>query len=264
MPSITNSGWVIMATRKLGKKEAKRDPRNFRLSNILDRKKLSTLPTTFDCDKNLNGKIPAGLFGNDKWGDCVIVSRANQTLRFEYFEQKKVVPISDNEVLMEYWSEQGGNSLTKPDDGLVILDSLNEWRKKGWLAANKNYDIHAFAEIDRTNEEEVKTGIYHLNGAYIGLQLPASAQCQFKWYQTWTVAKKKNEPGSWGGHAVYVCGYYPKGLVCITWGRKQKMTWEFFHKYCDEAYCVVDNKDVFIANSPVDVTVLEGYLNGLK
>ena len=261
------SGVFFMGIGKLGKKEAKRDPRNFKLSNILNKKKLSTLPASFDCDKNLKGKIPAGLFGNDKWGDCVMCSRANMTLRFECFEQKKVIPITDNEVLMEYWAEQGGTSLTKPDDGLVVLDSLNEWRTKGWTAGNKNYDIYAFAEVDRANHEEVKTGIYHLNGVCAGFMLPVSAQGQFRWYMRWDVDACKclgdTAVGSLGGHAVYICGYDSRGPVCITWGRKQKMTWAFFDKYCDEAFCIVDNKDKFMADSPVDVEALDKYLHAI-
>jgi len=257
-----------MATRRLGKKEAKRDHRNFKLASILNKKRLSPLPSSFDCDKNLKSKIPAGLFGNDKWGNCVVVSRANMTLRFECFEQKKVIPISDEEVLMEYWSEQGGNSLSKPDDGLVVLDSLNEWRQKGWIAGNKNYDIYAFAEINRKNYEEVKHGIYHLNGAYIGLLLPVSAQGQFTLHMKWDITTCKclgdPTPGSLGGHAVYLCGWNSTGPVCITWGRKQQMTWRFFDACCDEAFCIVDNKDKFLVNSPVDITVLEGYLNALE
>jgi hypothetical protein len=48
---------------------------------------------------------------------------------------------------------------------------------------------------------------------------------------------------SWGGHYIFVPGYTPLGPVCITWGRKQQMTWKFFDKYCDEAYAIIDAVD---------------------
>ena len=246
---------------KLGKQPAKIDPRTFKLASILT-KKAVILPTSFDCDKNLKAKIPLKMFGNDKWGDCVIVGRANQTLRFEYFEQKVVLPITDDEVLNEYWVEQG-NLNTHPDNGLVLLDALNSWRKKGWTTSGKQYNIYAFAEIDSANHNEVMTGAYQLNGAYIGLNLPTSAQSQFKYHLRWDICKKNNTPGSWGGHCVYIVGWDAKGPICITWARKQHMTWAFWDKYCDEAYCVVDNKDNFLVNSPVDVNVLDGYLKAL-
>jgi len=251
-----------MTRFQLGKRPAKRDARNFKLASIL--KKKLALPVSYDCDTNLGVKIKPQKFANDSWGDCVVASRAHQTLRFEYFEQKEVLPITDDEVLAEYWLEQG-DITTKNDEGLVVLDSLNSWRKQGWKVHGEVYDIYAFAEIDRTNHEEVKTGIRHLNGACVGLLLPTSAQCQFTWYLRWNVSKWcDSEPGSLGGHCVYLVGYDSKGPICLTWGRKQKMSWAFFDKFCDEAYCIVDNRDNFVEDSPVDVEVLDGYLQSLK
>src|SRR5260370_30532458 len=46
-------------------------------------------------------------------------------------------------------------------------------------------------------------------------------------------------------HYVYISGYTPAGPVCVTWGRKQQMTWAWVNKYCDEAYAIVDAKDTF-------------------
>ena len=57
-------------------------------------------------------------------------------------------------------------------------------------------------------------------------------------------------------------GYNAKGPVCVTWGRKQQMTWAFFDKYCDEAYAIVDDKDS--AKSKLDVQKLLDALNSLK
>src|SRR3546814_8002044 len=41
--------------------------------------------------------------------------------------------ISEHDVLREYFNESGG-----VDSGLVVLDSLKEWRSKGWLAAKRS------------------------------------------------------------------------------------------------------------------------------
>jgi hypothetical protein len=62
---------------------------------------------------------------------------------------------------------------------------------------------------------------------------------------------------------VYVCGYTKNGPVCVTWGQKQPMTWKFFTTCCDEAYAIVDNRDSFVANSPVNVKKLKEYLDQL-
>lgn len=37
-----------------------------------------------------------------------MAGRAHQTLWFEYLEQRKILPISDNDVTKEYFAESGG------------------------------------------------------------------------------------------------------------------------------------------------------------
>ena len=68
--------------------------------------------------------------------------------------------------------------------------------------------------------------------------------------------------GSWGGHYVYVPGYTPPGPVCVTWGRKQQMTWAWFAKYCDEAYAVFDAKNRF-RKPAVDEARITSFLRSL-
>jgi hypothetical protein len=266
-----------MPNIKLGKLPAKTDERTFKFKTLLRSELLPTLPDEYDIDHGLNASIPGQMFGNDQWGDCVIAGRANWTLRAEYFEQKKILPITTQEVLDEYWAEEGyvpGKKRcaicrwlfgdipqpTPPDEGLVMLDSLKTWRKQGWKTSGNVYYIHAFAAIDKHAHEELKYSVFLLSGGYIGFLVPSSAMAQFDAEQTWTVF-----PGSRieGGHAVHIVGYNSVGPVCMTWGRKQQMTWEFYDEYVDEAYAIVDNTDVFVENSPVDAEKLEEYLNSL-
>jgi hypothetical protein len=245
---------------KLGKAPAKKDKRNFKMATLW--KALPTIPKEWDFDvANAAKSIPTPMFGNDVHGDCVIAGRAHQTLRFELIEQKKVLPITEKDVLREYWKQEGG---TGPDfdKGLIVLDSINLWRSKGWKANNRKYTIHAFAQIDQMDEEEVRAAIYLLTGAGCGLQLPDSASAQLTAGKPWDVTKGKDSaPGSWGGHYVYLSGYTAQGPVCITWGRKQQMTWKFLKKYCDELYALVDNRNWFVKKSPIDAEKLERYLS---
>jgi hypothetical protein len=259
---------------KLGKLPARVDSRTLKLNMFLNVPALPPLPESFDMDNHLNVNIPLNMLGNDKWGDCVIVGRANWTLRAEAFEQQKVLNITTQECLDEYWKEEGWSAPKKkkciiqwgmtptnpPDNGLNMLDSLKEWRKDGWTTSENTYTIHAFAAINIKNHEELCYATYLLNGGYIGFQVPSSAITQFNFGQTWTVV-----PGSSieGGHCVYIVGFNQTGPVCVTWAKKQQMTWEFFDKYCDEAYAIVDTMDAFMENSPVDVNKLEEYLTAV-
>ncbi|MCM3879950.1 MAG: hypothetical protein ND807_07575 [Vicinamibacterales bacterium] len=218
---------------KLGKAKARRDSRNLKLKAIL--RVPVEVPKEYDFDTSHAG-VPTPVFANDRFGDCVIAGRAHQTLRFELLEQKKIIRITDTDVVQEYFRETGG-----ADDGLVVLDSLKRWRKQGWKAAGDKYFITAFAEIDRKSASEVKRTVFTDLGAGLGLSLPLTAQREFAAGKAWNKTTGSGSTrNSWGGHYVYVCGYTTLGPMCVTWGRKQQMSWAFFKKYCDEAYAVID------------------------
>ena len=241
---------------KLGKAPAKPDPRNFKFAALLKKVPPAT-PPHYDFDV-LHPGIPTPMFANDVRGDCVIAARAHLTLRFEHIEQGSILMISDNDVVKEYFKESGG-----ADEGLNMLDSLNAWRQTGWRAARRKYNINAFAQITPSHHAEVKAAIYLLTSAYVGLALPKSAQAQIQTGQPWAVANGPSAaPNSWGGHCVMMPGYNATGPVCVTWGRKQQMSWAFFDKYCDEAYAIVDDKDS--AKSKLDVTKLLAALRSLQ
>jgi hypothetical protein len=224
---------------KLGKAPAKKDKRNLKFRAVL--RAGPPLPRIYDFDTKHPG-IPTPMFANDVKGDCVIAGRAHQTLRFENIEQGSVLMISDQDVLAEYFKETGG-----PDVGLVVLDSLKLWREKGWKVGRRNYKIMAFAEVNFANHNQVRTAIFSDVGVGIGIALPNDAKAQIHTGQIWDVTKGPGStPGGWGGHYVYVPGYTPVGPVCVTWGKKQQMTWAWFDKYCDEAYAIFDAKNKFM------------------
>lgn len=240
---------------KLGKAAARKDDRNLKFAAVL--KALPALPPSYDFDLQHPG-IPTPMFANDDYGDCVIAGRAHQTLRFEDIEQGSVLMITDKDVLREYLKETGGI-----DSGLVVLDSLKLWRKRGWKVGKHTYSIQAFAQVDFANSNEVRRAIFSDVGIGFGLQLPKSAQAQIQAGQPWDVTPGVgNKPGSWGGHYVYVPGYTKAGPVCVTWGRKQQMTWAWLRKYCDEAYAIFDAKNRF-KKTQIDTKAIGAFLKAL-
>ena len=223
---------------KLGKAPAKKDPRNLKMATLF-KMAMPKPPADFDYDVAHKAPIPMPMFLNDTLGDCVIAGRGHQTLRFEWIEQHKIIPISDPEVKREYFRETGGE-----DSGLVVLDSLSEWRKKGWKVGKHTYRIRAYAEIDFEMHDEFMQSVYADVGVGIGVQLPNAAKAQTG--HVWDVTTGPDAvPGTWGGHYVYIVGYNPTGPVCVTWGRKQQMTWAWLDKYCDEAYAIFDANNHF-------------------
>ncbi len=166
-------------------------------------------------------------------------------------------------VRKEYFKEGRGR-----DEGLVVLDSLNHWRK-GWTVNRRKYNIYAFGQIHAADREEVAATIYLLGGAQFGLDLPLSAEDQFRAGEPWRVVPGyKAKRGSLGGHLVYgkkfeVKGCGGEGVSVITWGKEQLMTWDFLEYYCDEAFAVVDNRNRWLKSSTLDVEKLDGYLRGV-
>ncbi|HZZ27710.1 MAG TPA: hypothetical protein VFE46_06845 [Pirellulales bacterium] len=235
---------------KLGKAPVRRDPRTMKFASLV--KARITIPKEYDFDAQHRG-IPTPMFANDRYGDCVMAGRAHQTLRFELVEQKKIISISDQDVIREYFEETGG-----ADTGLVVLDSLQKWQSAGWLVGAANYKIRGYSELELANHDQVKQAIVLDLGVGLGLSLPLSAQVQFQTGKPWDVVRgPRGAVNSWGGHYVFVPGYTTQGPVCVTWGRKQQMTWAFFDKFCDEAYAIIDAVDTQKIKQNIDVNKLE-------
>lgn len=254
-----------MSELKLGKLPARLDKRTIRLSKIL--KELPPVPTAYDVEIALTGNaLPGRMWRNDTFGDCVIAGRANQTRIFERFEQGKDININDADVLRSYFSETGG-----VDSGLVMLDSLNAWRK-GWTVDRKtvckffgtggtNYNIYAYAAI--TGVDELKKAIYYLRGGYIGFLVPQYALDQFNANKPWEVDVSGDQTIQ-GGHCIQFPAYNNNMLECWTWGKRQPMSIDFYNKWVEEAYAIVDNRNAFTENSPVDVEALNKILEEIS
>jgi len=216
---------------KLGKNAVRRDARTFLTRNLQKDKKI-VLPKEYLFDRVHPG-IPLPMLDNDQYGNCVIAARGHFTLRCELIEQKTIIPLTSADVDKEYFHETGG-----VDSGLVMLDSLNQWRKDGWMVEDSQYKIKAYSAVIPSDNYAVKSTIYTDTGLYVGLGLPTTAADEINEGKPW--GKISAAPYSWGGHCVDIVGYDSKYLTCVTWGRLQRMTWPFFRRYCSEAYTVID------------------------
>jgi hypothetical protein len=175
-----------------------------------------------------------GMMMNDTLGCCTIAGVGHAIQVFTANSAAEVtVPDSTIETCYEQWDGYvPGNP--KTDNGGVELDVLNDWKKNGF-AGNA---LTAFADPKVSNLAEVRQAIALFGGVYIGLSLPLTAQTQ----DVWDVVPKggaKAQPGSWGGHCVFVPKYDQNGFTCITWGQLKVMTVAFWNKYCDEAHSLL-------------------------
>jgi hypothetical protein len=209
---------------KLGKLPVKQDSRNLKLTRYLIPAELPPIPPSMDWGRQ-GQTWPMML--NDELGCCTWATAGHMVQTWTANAGAEVI-IPDSTIRAGYLKMSPG------DVGCYELDVLNHWRKEG-IGGHK---ITAFVGLDEANVDHIKAAVYLFGGVYIGLSLPLTAQEQVG--KVWQVVKGPgSNPGSWGGHAVNIVGYMPDGLICITWGAEQVMTWKFWKKYTDESYGII-------------------------
>lgn len=227
---------------KLGKLAAKQDDKRLKLG-----KYIATLPPAPSVCDWLSGITSWGMMLNDNLGDCTCagIGHFNQV---GTAATGSVDTPTDQEILDLYCKSCGyvvGDPST--DNGGVEVDVLNYVRKNG-LGGRKV--VVAYADPEPGNTDHIKQSIYRFSGVYIGLQLPVTAQNQDIWDVVGHTTDPDSQPGSWGGHAVFVPYYDEAGLVCITWGAPKRMTWNFWNTYCDEAHTLLSQR--WLDSAPSD------------
>jgi hypothetical protein len=217
---------------KLGKGPARIDPRTLQLAKYIAPTAIAPPPVKEDWAKKV-AQWPMML--NDSLGDCTCACAGHMIEQWTTYTGKTVI-LPDNAVLTAY-EDVGGYNPADPntDNGAVILDVLNYWRKTG-IGGRQ---ILAFAALEPKNHMEFKDSVALFGNCYIGVALPVSAQNQSVWAVPPGGPTGQGAPGSWGGHAIPIVAYDTRGLTVVTWGALKRMTWGFLDTYCDEAYAVL-------------------------
>lgn len=241
---------------RLGKQDHKHDDRTLMLAKFIRTE--TRIPSGYDFDKG-RAAIPVHMWGNDDWGDCVIAGQANQLLRLERIEQRRTIPLGDQDAIDRYKTLSGSQSPgDAQDNGLVVLDALRDWHHSGWMNAGRNYTIDAYGEIMPNDPVQLRMGIYLLHGVHFGFSLPSAAQAMTD-AGVWDYNGETGpewEPGSWGGHLVFSKAYTVKGCKVLTWGREVLATNNFIKKYADEAWSVVDSLDAWKSKQTINIPAL--------
>ncbi len=220
---------------KLGAREQRIDSRTLQLAEYLNIGRLRPAPSSIDWSHPVPN-WPMML--NDKEGDCTIAGAMHLDQLWTANTGKMIVcPDADIEKAYESIGGYDPNHPDTTDNGCVMLDVLNHWRKVG-IGGRK---IAGYTRVIPTHQEMVKQTINLFGGIYLGVKLPLSAQEQSIWSVLPTGPTGSGFPNSWGGHCVPVVAYDPTYLICVTWGALLKMTWSFFRTYVSEAYAVLSN-----------------------
>jgi hypothetical protein len=221
-----------MELMKLGKRPARYDTRTLKLSDYLV--KIRSPPD----EVSWVTEVPSWpMLGNDVLGDCVEAAMGHCLEQWSTYANPPGIVPSDNQVIDLYSAIAGyvpGDPST--DNGTVMLDALNYWRQTGFAG----HKILAFVALNTRNLAELQAAIWLFGNAFIGIQLPVSAQGQSAWLMPdGGIYSTDGVPGSWGGHCVPVVARSPHSITVVTWGQRLKMSDNFYRAYCDEAYAIL-------------------------
>ncbi len=275
----------------LGKRPRRHDARTLKLARYLT----SALPPAPSSVDYTRGVTDWGMMLNDQLGDCIIADGPGHATQVWTLNATGTMVTPPDSLILDTYEKWCGYNPADPttDQGGVELNVLNDWRQQGFAGQT----LDAYAAIDAgvrdtgngsgdanshsLSPKSIAQAIWLFGGAYIGVELPITAQDQ----DIWDVPANpgpNDEPGSWGGHAVYLVAYDFRDsgsspsdlglrtsdpghsfLTCITWGQLKKMTWAWFEKYCTEAYALVSKdwiKATGLSPSGFDAATLEADL----
>ena len=129
---------------KLGKLAKRHDPRTLKLSNYVSKAGI-VIPTQPLTEDWMSKVQEWGMMVNDQVGDCAVAGPGHIILRDTTYQGAPFRP-SDAQIIKAYSDISGYNPSTGDNDnGCVILDVLNYWRKIGI----GGHQIKAFVEVDR-------------------------------------------------------------------------------------------------------------------
>lgn len=175
------------------------------------------------------------MYLNDRLGDCTCATVGHIIQLLSTYGQGNTETITDGQVLEAYEAVSGYDPETGAnDDGAVVQDVLNYWRKTG-VGGHK---ILAFAEVDIHDPQTLFAAMNMFGTIYLGIDFPNTAYDQLDAGEPWDVV-----PGAYseGGHAINA-GYYDVSdemWKIVTWGQVQPMTQAFWDAYVEEAWVVI-------------------------
>lgn len=168
--------------------------------------------------------------GNDRYGDCTMAAAAHCIQQWNGIAATPDPVPSEQDVVSQYLKLTHGK-----DTGLVESNVLSTWKNSG-LWQNR---ILGYAPVNVHDNVSVQQAVYLFGAAYVGIQVPANAESQFEGGKPWTLESGWQKEAIQGGHAIPFVGYDADWLYCITWGAVQKVAWDWWQTYGDEAWAIL-------------------------
>lgn len=196
---------------------------------------------------------PWGILGNNEYGDCGVAG-----LQHGMEADAEIVDIYEtwptNADAISYYLKYTNGV----DSGVVLSQYLQYVRENEYYG----HKIYGYAPVQFSDVSTIQTAIFLFGFAYTGVNVPQSAMDQFNAGEPWTVVSGSPIEG---GHAIPLIGYDDSFLYCITWGKVQPISYNWWHSYADESWAVLTGS--FVAHNGdgrgINLAALESDLNRL-
>lgn len=169
---------------------------------------------------------PLEMMLNDTIGDCTAADIGHAVLLQTACGSGIFVP-SNADVLAFYSAVSGYNGDPATDVGASLSEAAAYARKVG-MAGHK---IRGALDVDLSKPDLIRQSIYLFKSCSFGVRLPKSAEDSFG-TRIWD---NITDTHILGGHDVLGVAYDDEGVVVITWGGYQKVSWRWLATYCIEA-----------------------------
>lgn len=221
-----------MADFKLGKLPARKNAVTFKFTDYVDLDKFPKVPNHFG-HEGFRNTFNWGVLANDTVGDCVIAGGMHETMIWSRCGGNPITPFNDKVAIQNY-SEITGYDPRKPNtDAGTDMQAAASYRKNTGLidAKGVRHKIAAYLALSPGNLQQHLVAMYLFGAVGIGILFPSSAMDQFQNGAVWDVTADNNIEG---GHYVPLVANR-SNLLCVTWGKLQGMTKDFFQRYNDES-----------------------------
>jgi hypothetical protein len=226
--------------KKLGKTPARPGAISLKFGMIFNIPTLPTPPQTFGRAGTVKDW---GMLANDQVGDCVLAGAAHET-KLITKESSVEALFTDASVLADYTAITGYNPNDPSTDQGTDMQAAAAYRlKTGVLdASGKRHLVDAYMEPALGDLDEFMTGVYLMGFAGLGVRFPGRAEAQFDAGEPWTVVQGDTVVG---GHYIPVIDRTASGnLVCVTWGREQEITPDWYRQYVDESVVYLSKENL--------------------
>ncbi len=223
---------------KLGKLPYKYDYRTLKLKRYIQ-----TLPAPKPFIDH-HTKLPSnlGMMLNDQLGCCGIAGMAHLDQSWTANANKKILTVPDDIIKETYFKLSPDHQ----DSGTILLDNLKYWKNVGF-GGDK---IEGFMELGAADVNQAMLSNEYFGGCYLGLALPDNYDPSL-WEKHHPKASISTDiygrPDK--GHCIIIIDHdlKYKMFITISWGQEYPMSFEYFQKYNDENWAVLNDLSIIQA-----------------